>query len=1583
MALKFEITGDNKNFLDSLDGARNGVRRVAQDVESSGMSIEDMFKRIAAAAGAAFTLDQAKRFVNQVMTVRGQFQQLEIAFSTMLQSEEKAKALMDQLVETAAKTPFDLKGVAEGAKQLLAYGIQAEEVNETITRLGDIAAGLSIPLGDLVYLYGTTMTQGRMFTMDLRQFMGRGIPMAEELAKQFGVAKEEVAGLVTAGKVSAEAVKNAIWGMTDEGTKFGGLMEKQSASITGQISNIQDAIDNMFNDIGQQNEGLINSGLEGVSYLIEHYETIGKILLQLLAIYGSYKAAVIAYVAIQKVHAAWIALEQTAHLQNALATEAEIAAKGKATVATVFLDKVNKALNATMLANPYVMVAAGIMALASAFYLFGNRTDEATEAQKRFGEAIDKVVSNFRTLYAVITTTSKSSKVHKDAVGELSKAAEDYGVKIDKEKDLTDQLIIKKDELIAKIKEEAREREKANQISENDETYTSRIEELRKSIQGELGGALNDYQKNYLVNTISQEDLEKLGELYEKLKQYNIEVANGTKTMSERKEVEMEIGAYKNKIIDQMALEASAMGSTTEESYKFSMAVKKNSNDIQSLIEQMGIETRMYNSTNKAIEEANIAYMNNQTSLDGTTMSVEMLQARTAGLLSLWNNAHPEMTFKIHFDDSEIPAWMKGLTTEQLKKSLKIRQDAMLQDRSGKGKSTWGGRIYGNDAYTAGQTAMLQSVLDSREAAKNKPTTTTPKGTGGKGGKRGSGNKWDKEEKKKERERQLQEWEEDLNELVEQLFEQTTDNQLDLMGASAEKEREKLRVEHEKNLKELDDEKDDLIKKKRKLDAEIWANEAPNRKAINFKDERSDEKVLEEIFKGNENLRKAFADREDAYNATYLKKEKDLYDNELSILYDFLEKYGDYQEKRLAIEKKYALDIENAASPTEKAGLMMERDEKLEELNKSNFEESIDWEGVFSDLKGHTKEYLTELRDQLQGVLKEGTLAPDKLSVVQDKINDINEEISKQNGLFQFQGDRAREHTRLMQEASDAEQAKLKAEKKEAEAENNVKDVTSQIRELLKKSGIDEDVDIEEGLKSQFDVNSEEYKKMDKLLSQLSYSERKLAKAREETGKATNNANKAEDKAKRSSAQSIADWFSDAQQFITEKGIDQIPDLLNSVGLESLGEKATKGLSAFNDAAGAFADYASGNYVGAAMKGINAINTFGETLGLWSNSNVEESEAEIDKLTKSNAELGKALDNLRDELKNINISDTSTYEKAKEVANAQIANAMRATQTKMAEYSGHHSTNYYSGEATQLLKALAENAMGKGIIDTKSLKGVGNINELLKLLSPDELSKLRTFDPQGWIKFMEALRDADKANLGAADSFLEYVDTYSDLMDELEKEWKETVTNLSWDSLKSSFASALEDMEKDVDEWSNDLEDIFRSGVSNYLSTKYTDKETGLLAKWYEKYFEAMQSGNLDADEIAELRRQYLAIVQEATEERDKLYETLGLVGSKDAYQQEASKGGWGAMSEDTAGELNGRFTALQMSGERISEGVSAMLGTLATLSALTEDGNITLVEIRNLMITNNAFLEDILSSNKEYYKKFNAQLDKIVTQTK
>lgn len=371
--LHFDITGDNSNFLRKLREVETGVTNTSKEIEKNGLGIEDMFNKMtkaAAAFGAGFT---AKELIQNIIQVRGEFQQLEVAFTTMLGSSEKANVLMAQLTETAAKTPFDLQGVANGARQLLAYGTSAEDVNETLIRLGNIAAGLSQPLGDLVYLYGTTMTQGRLYTQDLNQFTGRGIPMIKELAKEFGVAESEIKGMVEAGMIGFPEVQKVIQNLTNEGGMFFNLMQEQSKTITGQISNIGDSFSMMLNDIGKANEGIINDALSSVSYLIENYEKVGKILIELVGTYGAYRTALITISAIENL--------------RYQATLAHMAGLTKMQAIITVLKTKTDALNVAMAKNPYVAVAAAVAALGLGIYKLVTYQTEAEKALERLDAA--------------------------------------------------------------------------------------------------------------------------------------------------------------------------------------------------------------------------------------------------------------------------------------------------------------------------------------------------------------------------------------------------------------------------------------------------------------------------------------------------------------------------------------------------------------------------------------------------------------------------------------------------------------------------------------------------------------------------------------------------------------------------------------------------------------------------------------------------------------------------------------------------------------------------------------------------------------------------------------------------------------------------------------------------------------------------------------------------------------------------------------------------------------------------------------------------------------------------------------------
>ncbi len=299
--LYFDVLLNDESLQQGLQRSRESFRSLGESANAELQSMDGFMAKAAQTAAGLFAVDKIKDFVSQLALVRGEYQQLEVAFETMLGSKSKADALMGQLIDTAATTPFEMSEVAEASKMLLAYGMEGDKVNETLIRLGDIAAGLSMPLKDLAFLYGTTMVQGRLYTQDLNQFLGRGIPLADELAKQFGKNKSEVKKLVEEGKIGFPEVQKAIEALTGEGSKFGGLMEKQSKTIKGQLSNIEDAWEQMINEIGKSQEGNISGVLDITGKLIENWRTIGKVVLTAAAAIGAYKAAVVTVAAVHKV----------------------------------------------------------------------------------------------------------------------------------------------------------------------------------------------------------------------------------------------------------------------------------------------------------------------------------------------------------------------------------------------------------------------------------------------------------------------------------------------------------------------------------------------------------------------------------------------------------------------------------------------------------------------------------------------------------------------------------------------------------------------------------------------------------------------------------------------------------------------------------------------------------------------------------------------------------------------------------------------------------------------------------------------------------------------------------------------------------------------------------------------------------------------------------------------------------------------------------------------------------------------------------------------------------------------------------
>lgn len=823
--LHFDITGDNSNFLRKLREVETGVTNTSKEIEKNGLGIEDMFNKMtkaAAAFGAGFT---AKELIQNIIQVRGEFQQLEVAFTTMLGSSEKANVLMAQLTETAAKTPFDLQGVANGARQLLAYGTSAEDVNETLIRLGNIAAGLSQPLGDLVYLYGTTMTQGRLYTQDLNQFTGRGIPMIKELAKEFGVAESEIKGMVEAGMIGFPEVQKVIQNLTNEGGMFFNLMQEQSKTITGQISNIGDSFSMMLNDIGKANEGIINDALSSVSYLIENYETVGKTMLEIVGTYGAYKAALITITALQKVYSAVLA--QSA-LNQSLAAASGITlsnAEALAATRTKLLQVAQAALNKTLLANPYVAVAAAVAALGLGIYKLVTYQTEAEKAQERL-DAAGKESEK-----AALSEQRELAKLN----GELSSLKEG-----------TDEYNTVKEKIVAGYSKyyDGLE-EEINKVGLTEEAYKKLTKAITDSYGARQYQKFKSQQEDWLDNIMS----DNLGKIQDRLYS-ELGDKEGAKLYSE----------IYHAILEQRDLDAAIQDKLNEIQDKGTIFADSridkyisNIREAQKITEDLDGKAREkfgVTSINTSQQTANEPFSTEGKSI--SQLEEEIKKAETS-LASLKKALADGSGTKEAVDQQE--AYIKSLQDTILEREKDLRVINEVKTQISKLEKEQGETVSGSKEYNA-----LQSRIDALRA--KLPKTKSDKAAEDKQAK-----------EQKEAEQKL------VDELLE-LRKKNQEKEISLWEEGKDKKLKQINYYYEEQKKE--------IKKKEKELAEL-------NKVAKIEPSKLNENGL--TTEQQENIDTANRLNEKNKN----KQTKEILDDEINAMNDYLAAYGNYYEKRNAI----------------------------------------------------------------------------------------------------------------------------------------------------------------------------------------------------------------------------------------------------------------------------------------------------------------------------------------------------------------------------------------------------------------------------------------------------------------------------------------------------------------------------------------------------------------------------------------------------------------------------------------------------------------------------------------------------------
>lgn len=861
--LHFDITGENSNFLRKLREVVTGVTNTSKEIEKNGLGIEDMFNKMtkaAAAFGAGFT---AKELIQNIIQVRGEFQQLEVAFTTMLGSSEKANVLMAQLTETAAKTPFDLQGVANGARQLLAYGTSAEDVNETLIRLGNIAAGLSQPLGDLVYLYGTTMTQGRLYTQDLNQFTGRGIPMIKELAKEFGVAESEIRGMVEAGMIGFPEVQKVIQNLTNEGGTFFNLMQEQSKTITGQISNIGDSFSMMLNDIGKANEGIINDALSSVSYLIENYEKVGKILIELVGTYGAYRTALITISAIEDL--------------RYQATLAHMAGLTKMQAIITVLKTKTDALNVAMAKNPYVAVAAAVAALGLGIYKLVTYQTEAEKAQERLNAAEKESEK------AALSEQRELAKLN----GELSSLKEG-----------TDEYNTVKEKIVAGYSKyyDGLE-EEINKVGLTEEAY----EKLTKAITDSYGARqyqqFKSQQEDWLDNIMS----DNLGKIQDRLYS-ELGDKEGAKLYSEiyhaileRRDLDTAIQDKLNEIQGKGTIFADSRIDTYISNIREAQKITED-------LDEKAREKFGVTSINTSQQAANEPFSTEGKSI--SQLEEEIKKAETS-LASLKKALADGSGTKEAVEQQE--AYIKSLQDTVLEREKDLRVINEVKAQISKLEKEQGETVSGSKEYNA-----LQSRIDALRA--KLPKTKSDKAAEDKQAK-----------EQKEAEQKL------VDELLE-LRKKNQEKEISLWEEGKDKKLKQINYYYEEQKKE--------IKKKEKELAEL-------NKVAKIEPSKLNENGL--TTEQQENIDTANRLNEKNKN----KQTKEILDDEINAMNDYLAAYGNYYEKRNAIiEQGESRKV--GKNEWEQKSIDEETKRKLSDLDIEANKSTSAISKLFDDMRQHT-----------------------------------------------------------------------------------------------------------------------------------------------------------------------------------------------------------------------------------------------------------------------------------------------------------------------------------------------------------------------------------------------------------------------------------------------------------------------------------------------------------------------------------------------------------------------------------------------------------------------------------------------------
>lgn len=1258
-------------------------------------------------------------------------------------------------------------------------------------------------------------------------------------------------------------------------------------------------------------------------------------------------------------------------------TKAATLAQSAFSWATNALTTSLRSLWAAMISNPLTTFVTLASTAISVFSMFGDDTEDVATKTANMGNKASEASAKVRSLFAILGD-GKDIENHKETIDALKSAYEEYGVKLDEsimksenEASKVQELIKHKEDLIGVIEEQTIAMEHQNAVQQIYDTYKNEKDEAKTNFINATDDVLTKEQAGMATMLVSQEDLDKMAKLQDEIDGLDERTNKYKETVAKLRLVSGNIYKDFEAYYLNLRLTKEQISEITAETYSYIAASTRANVNKQKSLETEDKSRAAAEKTRDAINKLSGSTKENAERNRLAKKSFKEMAGEMDEIRKICERTY-HMKIKVDYDDKSLPAWIKNMSQSQRAGSARARLAWLKTHKPGDTTKKFGGTnkdywtIYNENRGLQYKGEKVESTPTETEAQRKKRLAAEAKK---KREAERAATKAEREANQKEtmagnKRKAEEDYSKSISSYSEKASDELSKRRTELIKNETEKEIAQINMSSDKEKKAIEDSIDKLVEAKKKKDQIVWVNSGKGRKANMWKQGKSDAEYRKEVLgtqmvddKGN-HLGKTIGQNSEDQIALIEKqrqlKLKEIQQAEIKDMLDFMKQYGSLEQQRYAILKEYTDKIDLAREKGDTFGAAsaeMEMNDQLKKLNFTDFKDSINWDVVFQDMNRLSIPYLEDLRKKMKELLGSGTLEIDDMKTISDQIYKIDDAISEQKDRWGLVNDAVREHRRLIDEAKDAQDRLAQARKGEFDAKADNMSQRRKIQGVFAESGINIDTsnitsaNKDKLMGSTKNLSVSQTEKLRNLFDDLAVSEVKVGKATKEVGKAQEEAKVKQDAAKKSLHDTIEEWAEGLRK-IQEK-LKDLPGLVDALGLGNtgFGKAVNNGMDALNSGTQAFSDFASGNYIGAAMNGIKTIGSLGKMFGIGGGNGAEVAK-KTEELTESNDRLMYSIDKLKESIdKSSGYTAVSNYNAAYDAQKQVNTQTMDILKTQMGYHGAHHSNASYWNLSAQdyaaINKTLAEQSKIRGGYTNSSINKVNSLEDIYKL-TPEQMADIRTHNADVW-KNMTDQGKYDKT---------EYWEQYTELagkLEELTEQINENLTQTTFDSMKSDFINNLMDMSKSAKDFSNDFTTMLNQSMLNFALGDLMNKK---LKPLYESWANKMKENGgrqLTPTELNNLKEEYDKIVQEGLAIRDNIAD---ITGYKQSYEQSASSGSFESMSQDTGEELNGRFTAVQIAIEGTYEEaklINTKLDAIAARDGGTE-GSLLTASVNTIM---------------------------------